>query len=57
MLIREITIEPNRVYVGENFKIKVRVQDDYKYKKRLIAENGKSLIIEANKKLRTEWGK
>lgn len=55
--IREITIEPNKTYVGEVFKVKIKVQDDYKYKKRLITEDSKPIITETAVKIRTDWGK
>lgn len=41
---------------GSTFKLKVKVQEDYFYKKRLVTENGQYLITEDGKYLRTEWG-
>ena len=54
--IKEFIIEPSVVYVNDRFKVKVRVQDDYKNKKKLITEDCKHIITENIKIIRTEWG-
>ncbi len=54
--IQEIILEPNRIEVGTVFKLKVRVIDEYRYRKVLITENNKKIITEDNKEIRTEWG-
>lgn len=41
---------------GSTFKLKLKVQDDYFYKKNLVTENEMTLITEDNKKIITEWG-
>lgn len=41
---------------GSTFKLKIKVQDDYFYKKDLATENGMNLITEDGKKMKTEWG-
>lgn len=56
MQIQEIIVEPEKIYTGSTFRLKVKVQDDYFYKKRLITEDGKAIVTEDSKKLRTEWG-
>jgi len=45
--IREVIIEPNKTYVNQKFKVKIRVQDDYKYRKRIITENVKIRTLTA----------
>lgn len=54
--IKEILVEPNKIYVGSTFKIKVKVEDDYFYKKRLISEDNLILTTENGEQIRTEWG-
>ncbi len=54
--ITEMIIEPSAVYVGGSFKLKIRVHDDYIYKKTLVTESGLKLVTEDNKKIRTDWG-
>lgn len=54
--IQEILVEPSKIYVGSTFKIKVKVEDDYFYKKRLISEDNLILITENEEPIRTEWG-
>lgn len=46
--IREVIIEPNKTYVNQKFKVKIRVQDDYKYRKRIITENVKIRTLTAS---------
>lgn len=46
--IREVIIEPNKTYVNQKFKVKIRVQDDYKYRKRTITENVKIRTLTAS---------
>lgn len=56
MQIQEIIVEPEKIYTGSTFRLKVKVQDDCIYKRRIITEDGKSILTEDSKKLRTEWG-
>lgn len=41
---------------GSIFRLKIKVQDEYSYKRRLISEDGKFLVTEDGKYNRTEWG-
>lgn len=43
--ITDYVLEPNIVYTNGSFLIKVKVQDDYKYKKYLVSENIKYKTI------------
>lgn len=54
--IQEILVEPSRIYTDSSFKIRIEIEDYYLKKRRLISEDGKQLITEENKKIRTEWG-
>lgn len=54
--IQEISVEPNKIYTDSSFKIRIKIEDYYLKKRRLIGEDGKQLITEDNKKIRTEWG-
>lgn len=55
--IKEVIIEPERICVGSNFKLKVKVIDDYSIKQTLITENGLAIVNEDKNTIRTEWGK
>lgn len=39
--ILDYVLEPNVVYTGDGFLIRVKVQDSYKYKKILVSEDVK----------------
>lgn len=54
--IREIIIEPTKVYVDSTFKIKIKVDDDYMFKKSLVTESGIIIVTENKNNIRTEWG-
>lgn len=54
--ILELTIQPNLVYTNQQFLVKVKVQDDYEVKQKIITESGNTLITEDSNILRTEWG-
>lgn len=54
--IIEKIIEPSKIITGSIFKIKIKVQDDYRDKQQIKAEDNKIIITEDNKSLRTEWG-
>lgn len=54
--IQEILVEPSKIYTDNSFKIRIKIEDYYLKRKRLVSENGKQLIAENNKKIRTEWG-
>ena len=54
--IREVIIEPERICVGSNFKLKVKVIDDYSFKQSLIKENGLAIVNEDKNTIRSEWG-
>jgi hypothetical protein len=41
---------------GSNLKIKIKVEDDYSFKKSLITESGLTIVTENKKTIRTEWG-
>ncbi len=49
--IKELIVEPSKLYVNKMFKIKIKVQTD----KLLIAENSKTIIAENDKKILLEW--
>lgn len=53
--IQEIILEPDKIYVGSNFKLKIKIENDDIRKMRLISEDNKTLISEDNKIFRTEW--
>lgn len=54
--ITQILLEPNKIYVGSNFKIKVKVEDDYFYRKKIVSEDNLILVTENGEQIRTEWG-
>ena len=54
--IKEIIVEPALIYVGSNLKIKIKVKDDYSFKKSLITESGLTIVTEDKNTIRTEWG-
>ena len=54
--IKEIIVEPALIYVGSNLKIKIKVKDDYSFKKSLITESGLMIVTENENTIRTEWG-
>lgn len=54
--IVEKIIEPNKIEVGSFFKLKIKVEDKYFSKRRLISEDNRYLITEDNKFIKTEWG-
>lgn len=41
---------------GSTFKLKIKIQDDFFYRKRLAGEDNLILVTEDGKQLRTEWG-
>lgn len=49
--IKEMVFEPSKIYVNDNFKLKVRIRSD----RLLTLENGKNIISENNKKILLEW--
>lgn len=54
--IIEKIVEPSKIYVGSTFKLRVKVSDDYTFKKSLITESGLIIVTENKNKIRTEWG-
>ena len=54
--IQEILVEPSKIYTGSAFKIKVKVEDDYFYRKQLVSEDNFILVTENGESIRTEWG-
>ena len=53
--IVEVIAEPNKMYVGATFKVKVKVQDTFISKKYLISEEEQTILSEDNQKIKTEW--
>lgn len=54
--IQEIILEPSKIYTGSTFKLKIKVQDDYFNRKRIITENNVLITTQSGKIIRTEWG-
>lgn len=54
--IIEKIVEPNKIEVGSTFLLKIKVKDILTSKKMLVTEQGKSIITEDNKPIRSEWG-
>lgn len=54
--IKEIIVEPNKIYVGSTFRLKIKVKDDFLFKKSLMTENGLIILTENKENIRTEWG-
>lgn len=54
--IQEIILEPSKIYAGSTFKLKIKVQDDYFNRKRIITENNVLITTQSGKIIRTEWG-
>lgn len=54
--IVEKIVEPSKVFVGSTFKLKIKIEDDFFYRKKLTTEDSFVLVTEDNKTLRTEWG-
>lgn len=55
--IIEKILEPNKIYVGSNFVLKVKVEDDILASKVLATEDNRKILTEDNKKIQMEWGK
>lgn len=54
--IIEKILEPAKIEVGSSFLLKIKVEDDYFKRKKIISEDNKILITEEEEKIRTEWG-
>lgn len=54
--IVEKIVEPNKVEVGSTFLLKIKIKDILTSKKILVTEQGKSIVTEDNKPIRSEWG-
>lgn len=54
--IIEIITEPNKIYVGSTFLLKVKVEDMSPSRKYLATENALKIISEDNNKIIAEWG-
>lgn len=54
--ILEKIVEPSKIYVGSTFKLKIKVQDDYFNRKRIITEDNMLITTQSGKVIRTEWG-
>lgn len=54
--IQEIILEPSRIYADSTFKLKIKVQDDYFNRKRIMTENNVLITTQGGKIIRTEWG-
>lgn len=54
--ISEIIVEPSKVYVNQEFKLKVKVDSPYLLQKKFITENNIELITENSENVVTEWG-
>lgn len=46
--ITEMLLEPQTVYEGNTFTVKIKVRDDYKYKKYIVSENIKYTTIQGS---------
>ena len=49
--IKEVVIEPNKIFINDVFKLKLKIQSD----RLLKSENSKTIISENNKKILLEW--
>lgn len=54
--VLEKIVEPSIIYTGSTFKLKVKVDDYYLEKRKLITEAGMTILTEDGKEIRTEWG-
>lgn len=54
--IIEKIVEPNKIEVGSTFLLKIKIKDILTSKKMLVTEQGKKIITEDNKPIRSEWG-
>ena len=54
--IIEKIVEPNKIEVGSTFLLKIKIKDILTSAKLLVTEQGKSIITEDNKPIRSEWG-
>lgn len=54
--IIEKILEPTKIEVGSSFLLKIKVEDNYFKRRKIISEDNKVLITEDGKKIRTEWG-
>lgn len=54
--ILEKIVEPSKIYTGSTFKLKIKVQDDYFNRKRIITEDNMLIATQSGKVIRTEWG-
>ena len=53
--ITEKILEPNKIRVGSKFLLKIKVEDNFAFSKKLITEDGKALITENGNTILTEW--
>ena len=49
-------VEPSKIEVGSTFLLKIEVYDILTSAKFLVTEQGKKIITEDNKPIRSEWG-
>lgn len=54
--IKKIMVEPSKIEVGSTFLLKIEVYDILTSAKFLVTEQGKKIITEDNKPIRSEWG-
>lgn len=54
--ILEKIVEPSKIYTGSTFKLKIKVQDDYFNRKKIITEDNMLITTQSGKVIRTEWG-
>lgn len=54
--ITEKILEPSTIYVNDRFTLKIKVDDYYLKKRVFVTEDGRKVMTEDDKDIRTEWG-
>lgn len=55
--IREINMDPSKIYTDMGFKIKIKIESEYLLQKKFVTENNIDIITENGENIVTEWGK
>lgn len=54
--ISEIIVEPSKIYVNQEFKLKIKIDSEYLLRQKFVTENDVELTTENGESIVTEWG-
>lgn len=54
--ISEIIVEPSKIYVNQEFKLKIKIDSEYLLRQKFVTENNIEIIAENGENIVTEWG-